>query len=103
MIFPQQHGQNAGGYSKQEGTTIEKVEYTENFREITFSADKEAAESNLTDAIAVMSAGITVCVFQAYLAEEEIKTTIYMKDETTGEVYDTTVYPDVFGSSNGES
>ncbi len=73
--------------------SIQKIEYTDNFDKITIIANKEKFESSL-DSMSVMTCGLSSCAFQMFDVNSDRKCTVEVKDSTTGEVFQRTIYPD---------
>lgn len=74
-------------------TTIEKIEYTDDFEKITIIANKEDFENSL-DSFCILSCGLTSYMYQVFDVDASGKCTVEVKDSATGEVFQTTVYPD---------
>jgi X-X-X-Leu-X-X-Gly heptad repeat protein len=81
-----------------EYVSIKDVTYNDSFSEITLIVDKEKYQSSF-DGIVSISLGFSGMFYQVFdgVDAENIKTTIDIKDIDSGEVFNTIVYPDVFG------
>ena len=79
-------------------TTINDVEYNKSFDEFTIVVASEEEYSNAFDSIAVFGLGIQGTYYQVFDGTniDDVKVTIHLKDESTSEVFHTTVYPDDF-------
>ena len=75
--------------------SIKDITYNDSFSEFTVVVDKAAYENSF-DGFATFGLGMAGAYYQLFNGEEpeDYKVTISIKDETTGEVFDTTVYPD---------
>lgn len=73
--------------------SIEKIEYTDKFETVTITANKEQFENSI-DNIAVLSCGLSSYAYQLFDIDAEGICTINVKDSTSGEVFQTTIYPD---------
>lgn len=74
--------------------SIKKVDYNDNFSEITLTVDKAKFENGM-DSVAIMQAGISAAMYQAFdiNSNSKSKTTINVKDSKTGKVFKTEKYP----------
>lgn len=72
--------------------SINSVEYNDNFSEITLIVDKNKFENGM-DSIAIMQAGVSAAMYQAFDINSKTKTTINVKDQKTGKVFKTEKYP----------
>ena len=73
--------------------SIKNIAYNDNLSKITITANKSGFENGL-DSLAVFSCGLSSTMYQMYDIDAPGKCTIEVKDSTTGEVFQTTVYPD---------
>lgn len=73
-------------------TSIQKIQYTENFDKITIVAEKEKFENSF-DSMCVMSCGLTSCMYQMFDVNSDGKCIVEVKDVATGEVFRTETYP----------
>jgi hypothetical protein len=78
-------------------TSIMSISHDESFKEITIIVDKEKYKKTL-DGFKIYSLGISSMYYQSLdgIDSDDIKVTIYVKDQKTGEVVDTIIYPDKF-------
>ena len=78
----------------EEYASITAVEYNKDFSEIAFIVQRAEYESGF-DSQARLVAGFSGAWFQAFsgAAEQELNVTISIKDADTGEVFDTSQYP----------
>lgn len=78
-------------------TSIIDVENDESFKEITIIVDKEKYRKAL-DGFKIYSLGFTSMYYQSLdgVDREDMKVTMYLKDQKTGEIFDTIIYPDKF-------
>ncbi len=72
--------------------SVKSVEYNDNFSEITLIVNKNKFENGM-DSIAIMQAGISAAMYQAFDINSKTKTTINVKDQKTGKVFKTEKYP----------
>ncbi len=72
--------------------SVNSVEYNDNFSEITLIVDKNKFENGM-DSIAIMQAGVSAAMYQAFDINSKTKTTINVKDQKTGKVFKTEKYP----------
>ncbi len=73
--------------------SVKKIEYTEKFEKVTITADKSKFENSL-DGMCVFGCGLASCLYQMYDIDAPGKCTVEVKDSATGEVFQTTVYPE---------
>ncbi|MDK8642101.1 hypothetical protein [Niallia taxi] len=82
---------------KSDGTfpSVKDIDHNKSFSKFTMTVDKAAYENSM-DAWSVIGIGITGMMYNLFNGEDmdKMKITIDIKDEATGEVFDTTVYPD---------
>lgn len=82
---------------KTDGTfpSVKDIDYNKSFSKFTMTVDKAAYENSM-DAWSVIGIGITGMMYNLFNGEDmdKMKINIDLKDEATGEVFDTTVYPD---------
>jgi len=76
--------------------SVKDVTYNKSFSEFTLSVNKEEFESSL-DTMASFGLGLTGMYYQLFNGAdgENYKVTVIFKDESSGEVINTMVYPDV--------
>lgn len=76
-------------------TSIISIEHDETFKEITILVDREKYRKGF-DGFKIYSLGFTGMYYQSLdgVRNEDKKVTMYVKDQSTGEVIDTIVYPD---------
>lgn len=79
--------------------SIKKLDYNKEMTEFTMVVDKAAYIDNF-DGISTLAIGWQGMIYQAVAgaAAEEIKVTINVKDQSTGELVETIVYPDAFNN-----
>lgn len=77
--------------------SISKIDYNNNFSDITISVNKEAYENSF-ESLAVTVCGISCMLYQAFDTSAPQTVTINVKDISTGEVLDTVKYPDVLNN-----
>lgn len=77
--------------------SISKIEYNNNFSNITILANKEEYENSL-DSIAVSACGIAGMLYQAFDTSAPHTVIINIKDISTGEVFDTVKFPDALNN-----
>lgn len=74
--------------------SVRKVEHDDHFRTITITVDKGVYEDSF-DALGIFSVGLLSCTYQVFAEnEQEVRAEIQLKDEATGEIFQTTAYPD---------
>lgn len=75
--------------------SIKDVAHNDSFSEFIVTVDKEAYNNSM-DAFATMVIGLSSMLYQAFdgVSPENNKITIKLKDEKTGNVFDTVTYPD---------
>ncbi|SDZ05344.1 hypothetical protein SAMN05421736_105241 [Evansella caseinilytica] len=75
--------------------SIKDVTANSSFSEFTMVVDQEAFENSF-DAFAALGLGITGMYYQVFegVAQDDIKVTINLENEETGDIFDTVVYPD---------
>lgn len=78
--------------------SIKDITYNNSFTEFTLVVDKEAYENSM-DGFAVFGLGMSGMFYQLYdgVDTDDSKTTIFVKDEATEEIFDEIVYPDDMG------
>jgi len=90
---------------KTDGTfpSVKDITYNNSFSKFTLSVDKAAYEDSM-DAWSVIGIGITGMMYNLFNGEDmdKMKINIDVKDEATGEVFDTTVYPDDLEEAESE-
>jgi major membrane immunogen (membrane-anchored lipoprotein) len=76
-------------------TSIRDVKYNKDLTSITLVVAREAFENSL-DGFAIFGLGIAAMYYQLFdgVKAENIKVTIDIEDEATGELFQTVVYPD---------
>lgn len=74
-------------------TSIQKIEYTNNFDKITIVANKKKFESSL-DSISIMTCGLSSYWYQMFDVNSNGKCTVEVKDSITDEIFKTATYPD---------
>ncbi|KOY81274.1 hypothetical protein I6G82_02735 [Lysinibacillus macroides] len=81
--------------------SIKDVTYNKSFTEFTLAVDKEKFENSF-DTMASMGIAIVGMYYQMFngVDSEQLKITVFFKDETNGEVIDTVVYPDDLNEGN---
>ncbi len=77
--------------------SISKIEYNNNFSNITILANKEEYKNSL-DSIAVSACGIAGMLYQAFDTSAPHTVIINIKDNSTGEVFDTVKFPDALNN-----
>lgn len=82
---------------KTDGTfpSVKDITYNNSFSKYTLTVDKAAYENSM-DSWSIIGIGITGMMYNLFNGEDmdKMKINIDVKDEATGEVFDTTVYPD---------
>lgn len=73
--------------------SIKSISYNDDLSKIVITADRKAFENSF-DSMAVFRCGLTSCMYQMYDIDAEGKCTVEVKDSVSGEVFQTTVYPD---------
>ncbi|RKN86379.1 hypothetical protein D7M11_03555 [Paenibacillus ginsengarvi] len=75
--------------------SIKAVDVTKKYSEFTVTVDKNAFENSF-DAIGLLGVGMSSMFYQSFngVASDKMKTTIQLKDQATGTVFKTIVYPD---------
>lgn len=75
--------------------SIKNIEHNDSFSEFTLIVEREKYESSF-DAFAALGIGIQSMFYQAFdgVKSDDLKATIHVQDESTGEVFKTIVYPD---------
>lgn len=83
---------NSGDYE-----SIKDIAYNKNFTEFTILVNREKFENSF-DGIVALGIGITSSYYQIFdgVPSDKYKATIFFKDEDTGEVFHTVVFPDSF-------
>ena len=81
--------------SGQSFASIKDVDHNESLTEFTLIVEKSAFEGSF-DGFAAFGLGLQGMFYQAFdgVDQDKIRATINVKDEATGEVFDTIVYPD---------
>ncbi len=77
--------------------SVKSIIFNKDLSEITITADKKTFENNM-DSMVVMSCGISSIMYQMFDVDSSRKCTIEVKDSTTGEVFQTTIYPDALNT-----
>lgn len=79
----------------EEFSSIKDVTYHKSFSEFTIVVEREAYENSF-DGFAILGLGMTGMYYQLFdgVNSDKNKVTIHLKDESTGEVFDSVVYPD---------
>ncbi|SCZ05549.1 MULTISPECIES: hypothetical protein [unclassified Lysinibacillus] len=82
-------------------TSINDVAYNKSFSEFTLTVNKEKFEGSF-DALASFGLALAGMYYQLFNGAdvEHYKVTVYIKDESNGEVFDTMVYPDELNENN---
>ena len=73
--------------------SIKDVKHNEKFTEFNVIVDKEAFEGSF-DGFATLGLGMQGMIYQSFDGSKDNKVTINVKDETSGEIISTAVYPD---------
>ena len=75
--------------------SIKEVSYKRNFQEFTLKVEKEVFENSF-DAFATIGIGFVGMYYQVFEGKdlEKNKVTIHLQDASTGENFDSIVYPD---------
>ncbi|WP_338651670.1 hypothetical protein [Lysinibacillus sp. Y5S-8] len=81
--------------------SINDVAYNKSFSEFTLTVNKEKFEGSF-DALASFGLALAGMYYQLFNGAdvEHYKVTVYIKDESNGEVFDTMVYPDELNENN---
>ncbi|MEE3805631.1 hypothetical protein V2H29_01560 [Lysinibacillus fusiformis] len=81
--------------------SINDVVYNKSFSEFTLTVNKEKFEGSF-DALASFGLALAGMYYQLFNGAdvEHYKVTVYIKDESNGEVFDTMVYPDELNENN---
>ena len=77
--------------------SIKSITYNNNLSKITITADKNSFENGL-DSLSVFSCGLASIMYQMFDIDAPGKCTVEVKDSATGEIFQTTVYPDALDS-----
>lgn len=77
--------------------SIKGITYNNNLSKITITADKNGFENGL-DSLSVFSCGLASIMYQMFDIDAPGKCTVEVKDSATGEIFQTTVYPDALDS-----
>lgn len=77
--------------------SISKIDYNNNFSNITISVNKEAYENSF-ESIAVTACGISGMLYQAFDTSAPHTVTINVKDISTEEIFNTVKYPDALNN-----
>lgn len=79
-------------------TSIKDITHNKSFSEYTMIVDREAYENSF-DGFAAFGLGLSGMMYQLFdgVKPDNYKVTIEVKDESTGEVFDTSTYPDDLG------
>lgn len=79
--------------------SIKGVEYNDSFSEFTLTVEKETYQKSF-DGFAALGIGISSMYYQAFggVSPEENKTKINLKDISTGDIFDTVIYPDAINN-----
>lgn len=82
--------------SNEEYQSIHDITHNKSFTEFTLLVDQEAYENSF-DGFVTLGIGLTSMYYQLFAegSQDSYKTTIFLKNEATGEVFNTVVYPDV--------
>jgi len=77
--------------------SIKNIEYSKDFSEFTMIVEKSAYENSF-DGFIVIGLGLQGMYYQMYngVDTDQNKVKIDIKDEATGEIFDTIIYPDTF-------
>ncbi len=90
---------------KTDGTfpSVKDITYNNSFSKYTLTVDKAAYENSM-DSWSIIGIGITGMMYNLFNGEDmdKMKINIDVKDEATGEVFDTTVYPDDLEEAESE-
>ncbi|WP_040716756.1 hypothetical protein [Paenibacillus daejeonensis] len=80
--------------------SVKDVSYSKDYSEFTLTVDKAAYESSM-DGFVTMGMGIQGMMYQMMqgISTEDQKVTIHVKDEASGEVFQSVVYPDALQNS----
>lgn len=75
--------------------SIKDITYKKSFSEFTLVVDQEAYENSF-DGFAILGLGMAGMYYQVFDGKmaDELKVSIFVKDEASGEIFDTVVYPD---------
>ena len=86
-----------------EYTSIKEISYNEDFTEFDVKVDRQQFKEGF-DSFAVFGLVIVSTYYSAFdgKSEEDLQIVFNMIDETTGEVYDTAIYPDEWESEEEE-
>jgi hypothetical protein len=81
----------------EEYQSIKDITHNKAFSEFTLLVDQEAYENSF-DGFVAFGLGITSMYYQLFagVAQDDYKATVSLKNEETGEIFDTIVYPDFF-------
>lgn len=80
-------------------TSIKKIEYNNDFTEVSMRVDKEAFEGGL-DGLSALSVWFSGALYQAFNGTEadKLSVTINVVDEKTNETFKSIKYPDALGN-----
>ncbi|WP_053365749.1 hypothetical protein [Bacillus sp. FJAT-27245] len=83
--------------------SFKEITHNDSFKEFTVTVDK-AAYDNSMDGFGLFGLGMSGMIYQLYNGENEenTKVTINTKDEATGEIFETIVYPDDMDDTQSE-
>ena len=78
-------------------TSIQDITYNKKFTEFTMVVEREVFENSF-DGFAVLGLGFSGMFYQVFSGEdiESAEVTVYIEDESTGEVFEEVVYPEAF-------
>lgn len=98
-------GQGIADYTEElvsEGTfaSVKAIDFAKDFSEFTLTVDQEAYQGSM-DAFAAMGLGIQGMMYKMMqgVPEADQKVTVHLKDESSGDVFDSIVYPDAMQGS----
>lgn len=79
--------------------SIKGISHNNKFTEFEMTVDREAFENSF-DGFAILGIGFQGMMYQTFngVNPENIKVNVHLKDESTGEVFNTVVYPDAWES-----
>lgn len=82
-------------------SSITEVSYNDDFSQIKISVDKTEYESNM-DSFAALAAGFQGMFYQLFdgRKEDDVSVKVDFVDNKTGEILDSTIYPDAFNDSS---
>ncbi|MBQ5321347.1 MAG: hypothetical protein J6K88_04765 [Oscillospiraceae bacterium] len=85
--------------SKNTYSSIKSITYNDDFSKIVITADEKSFENSL-DSFAILSCGLSSCMYQMFDVDASGKCIISVKDSTSGEIFKTAEYPADLNNNN---